>query len=227
MKSILSLFLLFNLLTNQISTGDNIVKGKISFPEISESFIQQGANYGKNAAALSEEKIRIDQLNDPTLNVYISLHPQNFEAELTQTNDVRITQREKTFFPNMVAVTKGSTVKFVNEDEHYHNVYSLTPKARFNIGRRPTGNVYGQKINKVGVIKLGCDIHDDMGATILSLDTPYFTKIKEDGTFILTDLPDGRYMIKVYHPKLEKYSEQLLLEGGVVVEKNIKLLNKA
>ena len=220
--SILSSYLfLFNLSDN------NTVEGKINFTAKDQILFQKGTNYQDNAGNLSEEKKRIDDLNNPSKNIYISLHPLDFTPELVETKDANMTQRAKTFFPNIIAVTKGSTVKFINEDEHYHNVYSLTPKARFNIGRRPTGNVYGQKINKVGIIKLGCDIHDDMGATILSLDTPYFTKIKEDGTYKIENLPDGRYELKIYHPAIERYNTEINVSGGITLKKNVTLQSKA
>ncbi len=215
--SLLSSFLIYGKMAN-----NNTVKGKINFTAKSELLIQKGVNY-QEGSNNSEEKQRLDELNQPRRNVYISLHPLDFIPELTETEGAVITQRAKTFSPNMIAVTKGTTVKFVNEDEHYHNVYSLTRKARFNIGRRPTGNVYGQKINKVGVIKLGCDIHDDMSATIWSLDTPYFTKINEDGTYKIDNLPDGAYEIRIFHPSLIKFSEEIKVEGGVVFEKNLTL----
>lgn len=207
--------------------GGNTVKGKIDLSNINESLIRKGTSYKDNAAAISAEKKKVEEINQPKNNIYISLHPLDFEPELSPTKDVKMTQRAKTFCPNVVAVTKGSTVHFVNEDEHYHNVYSLTKKARFNIGRRPTGNVYGQKINKVGVVKLGCDIHPEMGGVILSLDTPYFTKINEDGTYKITNLPDGSYKIQVYHPLFQKYTEEISVKGNEVMTKDIKLEAKA
>ena len=51
-----------------------------------------------------------------------------------------IDQENASFVPQVTAVPSGSTVEFINSDPFYHNVFSLTPGARFNIGRRPTGN---------------------------------------------------------------------------------------
>ena len=97
------------------------------------------------------------------------------------------------FLPNVLPVTVGSKVHFLNEDEFFHNVQSFTSKARFSIGRRAPGIAYSQKIKKPGVISLMCDIHSHMNAVILSLDTPYFTRVKEDGSYQIKDLPDGNY----------------------------------
>lgn len=216
---LLVLLLGFCRVTNAQS-GNNSLQGKILIPEISDKTLSRGTGY--KPEALTEEKKRLDRLNAPEKNIYISLHPVNFVPEL-QPTDVQITQRSKTFLPNFIAITQGSKVYFLNEDEHYHNIHSLTPRARFNIGRRPPGNVYAQKITKVGLVQLGCDIHAEMAAVVLSLDTPYFTKISADGTYELDHLPDGQYELRAFHPLFQPYKEQIQLEQGKVVNKDINL----
>ena len=207
-------------------SGNNTVKGKILFPNQQESHFSRGAHYKHSKSKISAEKQQVDRKNDPRKNVYISLHPLDFQAKLP-VMDAQMTQREKTFLPNVVAITKGSSVYFLNEDEHFHNIYSLTSKARFNIGRRPPGNVYGQKISKVGIVKLGCDIHPEMGGTVLSLDTPYFTKVGSDGTYELKNLPDGRYELRTFHPAFQNFSINVTCRGGRILVQNIDLKNKA
>ena len=139
--------------------------------------------------------------------------------------DAQITQRQETFLPNVAVVTAGSTVYFLNEDEFFHNVFSLSPRARFNIGRRPPGNVYGQKINKAGTIKLGCDIHGHMSATIYSLNTPFFTKVNEDGSYRIQGLPDGEYEVRAFHPKLQTYIATVNLQNGGTKSLSLNMKN--
>ena len=200
-------------------TGNNTIKGSISFPDIKQKVFHKGNQY-------ADGTLNLDSINEPRINVYVSMHPIDFQVELPIIN-AQMSQRNKTFFPNIVAITAGSTVYFLNEDEHFHNIYSLTPKARFNIGRRPPGNVYGKKINKVGVVKLGCDIHPEMGAVILSLDTPFFTKVNSDGTYEISKLPDGNYELRVFHPAFQRYSLEISCKNGQVIHQVINLENKA
>ena len=148
------------------------------------------------------------------MNAIVSLHPLDFQPELTLTSDAYITQKEQTFLPRVLPVVVGSKVHFLNEDEFFHNVQSYTPKSRFSIGRRAPGISYSQKINRVGVVSLLCDIHSHMNAVILSLDTPYFTRVEADGTFIIENLPDGRYRVEVYHPNCDKITDQVSVSGG-------------
>ncbi len=125
--------------------------------------------------------------------------------------------------PRVLPVTVGSTVEFVNKDKVYHNVFSLTPGAKFDIGRKRTGFVHSQKIEAVGRIELFCDIHPQMTATILSLDTPYYTTPDSAGAYVIDGLPSGEYEIRVFHPAFTSDAVSLHLEEGAQVQSHFEL----
>jgi plastocyanin len=162
-------------------------------------------------------------------DVVISAHPLSFKPKLQPlTKNRTIDQRDATFIPRVLPVTQGTTVFFVNNDPFYHNVFSLTPGNEFNIGRRTRGEVVQKKIGErkiegLGEVKLFCDIHTQMNAVILSLDTPYFTKPDANGNYVLKDLPEGRYEVRVYHPDLMPVVERFEIKGKV--EKDFTLTN--
>jgi plastocyanin len=141
-------------------------------------------------------------------SVIISAHPLSFEPTVEPLDPVEVDQTNTSFEPQVTPVTAGTTVEFVNSDPFYHNVFSLTPGARFNIGRRPTGVVVEETIPALddpapgmGVVELHCDIHPQMNAFIVTLETPFFTRANADGTFSLDGLPEGRYRILAYTPR--------------------------
>jgi len=162
-------------------------------------------------------------------DVVISAHPLSFKPKVQPlTKNRTMDQRDATFIPRVLPVTQGTVVQFVNNDPFYHNVFSLTPGNQFNIGRRTRGEVVQKKIGErkiegLGEVKLFCDIHTQMNAVILSLDTPYFTKPDANGNYVLKDLPEGRYEVRVYHPDLTPVIERLEIKGKV--EKDFTLSN--
>lgn len=158
-------------------------------------------------------------------NIIISFHPLSFKPSLESTKDATITQKEQTFIPHVLPITVGSSIYLLNEDQFFHNIYSLTPGSRFNIGRRPPGSPYSIHIKKEGVIKLSCDIHSHMSAIILSLDTPYFTRIQGDGSYQMNQLPDGKYRVEVYHPQGRKMKAEVEVRNGQVLKQNFDLSN--
>lgn len=225
MKSINLLpFLLFISLTiTSVHLNQNEVKGKIIMTECSENF-RKGDGYNKDG---TEIMLSSDPMAHPSMNVIISLHPLDFKPKLELTQDAYITQTEQTFVPHILPIVVGSKVHFLNEDEFFHNVRSYSKDSKFTIGRRAPGISYSVKIKKVGEINLMCDIHSHMNARILSFDTPYFCRINKDGTYAIKNLPDGKYLLKVFHPSCENQSQIISITGGKVFEFDFKAFNRS
>lgn len=224
MKKLL-VFLLFFFLTFSIKgllCQNNEIEGIIKIEnENKPRRISRGKSYRQRIENDKEfEKSRIKTKKG---FVVISLHPVGFNLRVKPLESAIIYQKEKSFFPKILPITKGTKVSFVNQDDFYHNVFSNTPKARFNIGRRPTGTKVEKTINRIGKIKIFCDVHPQMNAIILSLDTPFFTHLKEDGTYYLGSIPDGEYMLKVHSLGLKTLEEKIFLENGETVKKNYSL----
>lgn len=140
-------------------------------------------------------------------DVIVLAYPLSFRPVVKPMMNVRLLQKESCFVPRVLPVTPGTTVFFINRDRYYHDVFSLTPGARFDIGRRPTGTAVGKTIKQSGELKLFCDIHPGMTATILCVETPYFTRSSRNGVYLLKNLPPGRYRLEVYHPDLKRVAE--------------------
>jgi plastocyanin len=101
-------------------------------------------------------------------------------------------QRTLQFYPQVLAVRVGTTVKFPNSDRVFHNVFSFRDGKRFDLGVYPIGAVKYVRFDQAGVSRLFCNIHPKMAAYIVAVDSPYFATTDEDGTFSI-DAPPGTY----------------------------------
>ncbi len=172
-----------------------------------------------------------EETNNQYENTIVSAHPLSFSLSDDMSSEpMVIEQKDATFFPNVTPVTIGTVVQFVNNDPFFHNVFSLTPGSKFNIGRRPTGDIYSKqieapkwKVTGIGPITLFCDVHSQMKATILSLDTTFFTRLNEDGSYQLNDLPNGEYEIRVFSPGFEIISKKITVDSNANTESNFNL----
>lgn len=207
------------------SSGSNVIYGVINMPQSGKrALVKRGDAYrNRGNVVLSDSKFEIDAANQPNRNVIVALYPLDFKPAIRPTPNAFLLQKDKTFVPNILPVTTGTTVIIENADDFYHNVFSITPGARFNIGRRPPKNRREQLINQSGEIKLFCDIHPQMNATILSLDTPYFVRVDVHGRYKLENLPDGAYQIRIFHPDLGWKQDQITLRSGEVKKQDIEL----
>src|SRR5262249_55215217 len=127
-------------------------------------------------------------------NVVVYLKDVKYTGTLPVTR-AEIKQEHETFIPRVLAITKGSTVNFPNGDPFFHDVFSLSSAASFDLGHYPPGQTRVQKFMKAGLVKVFCHIHSQMSASILVLDHPYFAIPNDDGSFTLPNVPAGHYTI--------------------------------
>lgn len=134
-----------------------------------------------------------------------------------------IRQRDETFMPRVVAVTVGSEVEFPNDDPIYHNVFSLSRAKNFNLGRYPRGDTRRVRFDRPGVVKVFCEIHSHMSATVMVFDHPWFIVPDEAGRFELPALPTGDQQITAWHERLGDTTANVRVESGRTIETNFVL----
>jgi len=141
----------------------------------------------------------------------------------TEPTTVEIRQRDENFIPRVVAVPVGSDVRFPNDDPIYHNVFSLSRVKAFNLGRYPRGQSKSERMTKPGIVKVFCDIHSHMTATIMVFNHPWFTMVGEDGRFELRGVPSGEREITAWHERLGDTTVPVRLEAGRATEADFVL----
>jgi hypothetical protein len=126
----------------------------------------------------------------------------------------RIGQKDEQFVPQVTAVTVGSTVDFPNDDPFFHNVFSLSKAATFDLGRYPSGSSRARTLPRPGIVKVFCDIHSHMTALIMVLDHPWFTVPADDGSFTLPPVPAGEVTVVAWHERIGERRERVRVPPG-------------
>lgn len=110
-------------------------------------------------------------------------------------------QKDRVFVPHVLPVQTGTWVEFPNSDNIRHQVYSLSPARRFQLPLYTGKPAYPLQFNKSGTVLLGCNIHDQMSAYIVVVDTPFFAKT-EAGRAALAEIEPGPYTLHVWYPEM-------------------------
>ena len=113
----------------------------------------------------------------------------------------QLVQRNKSFEPHLLIVSVGSTVDFPNRDPFFHNVFSLFDGKRFDLGLYEAGTSNSVQFDRVGVSFLFCNIHPEMSAVVIALDTPYYAVSDLSGNVAIKYVPDGKYELHVWYER--------------------------
>jgi plastocyanin len=134
-----------------------------------------------------------------------------------------IAQKDEQFTPHMVAINAGSSVAFPNEDPFFHNVFSLSRGAAFNLGRYPSGSSRSKTFNRAGIVKVFCEIHSHMSAVIRVFDHDWFTVPAEDGSFAIDNVPAGDHTLVAWHERIGERRDRVTIRPGAATTINFTL----
>ena len=134
----------------------------------------------------------------------------------------RLLQKGKTFSPAVMVVPVGSTVDFPNQDPIFHNVFSLSSPAPFDLGLYRAGDTRKRTFNQPGTYRVFCNIHPQMTAFIVVVPTPYVTIARSDGRYSL-DLPPGSYRVTARSERATPTSVDVTVKAGSETVPELKL----
>jgi plastocyanin len=116
------------------------------------------------------------------------------------TRRVVLDQRNLSFSPRVLAIRVGTTVDFPNNDRVFHNVFSFRDGKRFDLGLYPVGALRRVLFDQPGLSRIFCNIHPNMAAYVMTVNSPYFARADESGTFTIAAVPAGTYTYHAWRP---------------------------
>ncbi len=128
-----------------------------------------------------------------------------------------IEQKNKRFTPHVLVVPVGSTVDFPNRDDLFHNVFAEYDAKKFDLGMFGKGQTRGETFKKPGMVSVLCNVHSNMSAFIMVVDTPYFAKTNAKGQFEIKNVPAGTYDMEAWHESGKKSSGRVVVNGNETV----------
>ena len=134
-------------------------------------------------------------------NVVVWLTPvaaQSAPAPVSK-QPLRLTQHNKSFEPHVLIVPVGSIVQFPNRDPFFHNVFSLFEGKRFDLGLYEAGSTRNIRFDRPGISYIFCNIHAEMSAVVIALDTPFFGISNRKGEIVIPSVPPGRYTMRTWY----------------------------
>ncbi len=120
-------------------------------------------------------------------------------------------QEKCVFLPRVVVIPVGGTLKFLNSDRLFHNVYSESKmNPRFNRAQ-PKGRTISINFGTPEIIRIGCHLHSWMHAWVVVAEHPFYAITNDQGEFVLNNIPPGTYTLRVWQESLGIMTKELTI----------------
>lgn len=142
----------------------------------------------------------------PMTDAVVMLEPISARLPVSPMSGVQIAQVHRQFSPQVTVVTVGTPVTFPNNDTVRHQVYSFSPIKTFELKLYAGVPAAPIVFDKPGIAVLGCNIHDQMVAWVVVVDTPLHARSEASGKARIDAVPPGNYQLRVWHSTLAEGS---------------------
>lgn len=208
-----SLILIFSILFVSLPVLAGTIRGRVKAEGKDAKENLDGGNYESrkykfldrmNYADLKEFLVYIDQ------KVPGATHP-------TPTTMQVVIQKDGTFTPHIMPILVGTTIEWPNDDQIYHNVFSMSDPKPFDLGLYKRGTVKKVTFDQPGRLDVFCSIHTKMHCIIWVLENPFYATTDSKGNYLITNIPAGTYKLKAWHERLPSQVKEIIVpETGEV-----------
>lgn len=169
------------------------------------------------------EKIDYDHLRDFVLYLDQPMPAAGAPAPALAT--VTTTQRDANFDPHVLVVAAGTTVRWPNEDDIFHNVFSMSDAKQFDLGYYKKEKTPEVVFDRPGIVDVFCAIHTRMHCVIVVTPNRFFAKADDRGRFTIANVPAGTYQLRAWHERLPAKTVDVTVpaEGEVKVAVTLSL----
>ncbi len=149
-------------------------------------------------------------------NVFVSLKSEFGEVNSPQTSDSVILDNLKCrISPSVVGLRVNEIFSIKNSDPIFHSIQFLDKERFLFDAALPKGaSLVRKKVDQPGIIQARCAVHPFMQSLIYVTDTPLYTFTDLNGSFQMTSLKPGKYLIKVWHKSLKQVEKEIEILPG-------------
>ncbi|WP_244817709.1 methylamine utilization protein [Caballeronia sp. Lep1P3] len=163
-------------------------------------FLALAASLAASLAQAASVHVQVvDQTGAPVPDAIVYAMPAAGKAPATKPAGAIIDQVKRRFVPLVSVVQTGASVTFPNKDNIEHDVYSFSAPKRFELNLYHGIPASPVVFDKPGLVVMGCNIHDEMVAYLLIVDTPWFAKTDAKGAATIENLPADAYRVIAWH----------------------------
>ena len=131
------------------------------------------------------------------------------------------------YHPYAQIIPVNTTLEILNSDDVLHNVKTEPgSKTTFNVAQPKFKKKITIDFKTPEIVNVECNVHGWMNAIIAVVDHPYNALTDADGSFKITDVPPGKYTVKVWHSKLGEQTKEVTVGAKEEVKVAFEMKSK-
>jgi plastocyanin len=158
------------------------------------------------------ERVNYAELHDFVVYIQgkVGTNPVVAPTNPVVVNTSRVTQQGAMFSPHVLPVVAGTTVEWPNNDQIFHNVFSVSDAKQFDLGLYK-GNPPEKRVtfDKAGRVDVFCSIHANMHCVVLVLENPYYALTDSRNHYSISNVPPGTYKLTAWHERMPLQSHDI------------------
>ena len=158
-------------------------------------------------------------------NVVVYLSDITSGKKMIAPKKLVVNQVRCSYVPRLSVVAKDAELQVRSSDPVLHNIHTYREGTTLmNFAIPPLqGFALNKKLDKLGGIKLKCDLHNFMRGAIFVASNPYYAVTANDGSFEISGVPSGTYTINTWHEAAGPIAERVTIPDGGSVTWNAKV----
>jgi plastocyanin len=119
-------------------------------------------------------------------------------------------QKNCEYHPYAQMFPVNTTLEITNSDDVLHNIKTKGgTKTSFNMAQPKFKRKMTVDFKNPEIVPVECNVHGWMNALLVVEDNPYYALTDASGSFKITDVPPGKYTLKVWHSKLGEQTKEV------------------
>jgi hypothetical protein len=119
--------------------------------------------------------------------------------------------------PAALAVAVDQSVRFANEADLYHRLFSYSESNAFDLGVLRRGESRSLQFHEPGLVRIYCSLHPSERAVVFVAPSPYFATFRPPGFYEIRDVPPGRYRLHAWSESLAAEARAVTVQSGAAV----------
>jgi len=141
-----------------------------------------------------------------------------------------ISQKDIRFKPELSIIMTNDSIEWENNEskEIDHNIFSLSPVNRFDLGLGEKGSKFERSFKKNGVLNYYCSVHKEMEGKVIILPNRHYQHLVQSTDFKIDNLPEGEWTLNavVFHRRYKAEPIKVTIRKETIKNLSLKIVKR-